>query len=192
MRYSPRGELLAITRGDITYITSYDALGNPIESGYGVGANYRALARLGYDDTGRNTWAASALGIVTTWRFDTEGQLLERSTLSNTIKQTQRYDYDQSGHLRAVTDAAGGTLRIGWNALGLPDALTDTLGRTMRFRYDAAGNITTATDAVGATTRFDVDVYGRPTSVAAPNGATTRYIRDDFGRIVATIGADAE
>ncbi len=191
LRYSPRGEPIGITRGGITYTTHYDALGHPVESGYGDGTNYRALARLGYDDAGRSTWAASALSIVTTWHFDTEGQLLERSTLSNTIKQIQRYDYDQSGHLRAVTDGTGGTRRIAWNALGLPDALTDTLGRTMRFGYDAAGNITTVTDAVDAATRFEVDVYGRPTAVVAPNGATTRYLRDDFSRIVATIGADS-
>jgi RHS repeat-associated protein len=191
LRYSPRGDLLAITQGGITYTTHYDGLGHPVESGHGDGANYRAFARLGYDDAGRNTWAASALGIVTTWRFDTEGQLLERSTLSNTIKQTQHYDYDQSGHLRAVTDATGGTRRIGWNALGLPDALTDTLGRTMRFGYDAAGDITAVADAVNAVTRFELDVYGRPTAVVTPNGAATRYLRDDFGRIVATIGADS-
>lgn len=191
LRYSPRGDLLAMTRDGITYATRYDALGHPIESGYGDGANYRALARLGYDDAGRNTWAASALGIVTTWHLDTEDQLLERSVLSNTIKQTQHYDYDQSGHLRAVTDATGGTRRIGWNAQGLPDTLTDTLGRTTRFGYDADGNITAMTDAVNAMTRFELDVYGRPTAVVAPNGATTRYLRDDFGRIVATIGADS-
>jgi len=191
LRYSPRGDLLTMTRDGIAYRSRYDALGHPVESGYGDGANYRALARLGYDDAGRSTWAASALGILTTWHFDTEGQLLEQSTLSNTVKQTQRYDYDQSGHLRAVTDAAGGTRRIGWNALGLPDALTDTLGRTMRFGYDAAGTITTVTDAVDAATRFEVDEYGRPTAVAAPNGVTTRYLRDDFGRIIATVGADS-
>jgi RHS repeat-associated protein len=191
LRYSPRGDLLAITRDGITYTTRYDGVGHPVELGYGDGAHYHALARLGYDGAGRNTWEASALGIVTTWRFDTEGALLERSTQSNTIKQSQRYEYDQLGRLRTVTDASGGTRHIGWNARGLPDALTDTLGRTMRFGYDAADDITAVTDAANAATRFEMDAHGRTTAVIAPNGATTRYLRDDFGRIVATIGADS-
>lgn len=190
-RYSPRGQVLAITRDGITYSTLYDALGAPLESGYLDGTHYHALARLGYDDAGRNTWTASALGIVQTRRFDTEDQLLEQSTLSSTIKRTQRYEYDVLGHLQAVTDAAGGTRHIGWNAQGLPDLLTDALGRTTRFGYDNSGNITAVADAVNAVTHFEVDVYGRPTAVLTPNGATTRYVRDDFGRVVATIGADS-
>jgi RHS repeat-associated protein len=191
LRYSPRGHLLAITRDGITYSTRYDALDHPIESGYGDGANYQALARFGYDDAGRNTWTAAALGIVATRRFDTEGQLLEKSKISSAITQTQRYEYDQQGRLHALTDANGGTRRIGWNALGLPDALTDALGRTMRFGYDSGGNITTVADAANSETRFALDAYGRPTAVVAPSGATTRYVRDDFGRTVATIGADS-
>lgn len=189
LRYSPGGQLLAITQQDLTYSTLYDAFNHPVESGYGIGARYQALARFGYDDAGRSTWTASALGVVQTRRFDTEGKLLEQSTVSSTIKRTQRYEYDDLGHLQAVTSAGGGTHHIGWNALGLPDALTDTLGRTTRFDYDDAGNITAVTDAAAARTRFELDVHGRPTAVIMPNGATTRYVRDDFGRIVATTGA---
>jgi RHS repeat-associated protein len=191
LRYTPRGQLLTITQQGLTYSTLYDAFNHPIESGYGDGARYQALARFGYDDAGRNTWTASALGIVQTRRFDTEGELLEHSTLSSTIKRTQRYEYDDLGHLQAITGAGGGTRRIGWNALGLPDALTDALGRTTRFGYDAEGNITTVADAANAATRFELDGQGRPAAVITPNGATTRYVRDDFGRIVATIGADS-
>jgi len=191
LRYSPRGELISVDRDGITYRTRYDALGHPVESGYGNGTSYRALARMGYDDAGRNTWAASALGIITTWRFDTESELLEQSTLSNTVKQTQRFKYDELGRLRATTDAVGGTRHIGWNTLGLPDKFTDTLGRTTRFGYDVAGDITAVTDAVNAATRFELDVHDRPTAVITPNGAKTRYLRDDFGRIVVTIGADS-
>ena len=40
---------VTITRNGITYRSRYDALGHPVESGYGDGANYRALARLGVE-----------------------------------------------------------------------------------------------------------------------------------------------
>jgi RHS repeat-associated protein len=191
LRYSPRGQLLAIVRDGITRSTRYDALDNPIESGYGDESHYQALARNGYDDAGRNIWTASPLGIVATRRLDTEGQLLESSTLSSTIKQVQYYEYDQPGRLHGVTDAVGRGRRIGWNASGLPDELTDALGRTVRFGYDASRNVTAVTEADNSTTRFELDVYGRPTAVIAPTGAKTRYIRDDFGRTLMTISADS-
>lgn len=191
LRYSPRGQLLAITRDGITQSTVFDTLGNPVESGYDDGTHYHPLARLGYDDAGRNTWIASALGIVRTIRYDTEDNLLEQSTLSSTIKQARRYEYDNLGRLQSITDAGGGTRRIAWNTLGLPSALTDALGRTTRFGYDAGANITAVSQAAGATTQFELDAYGRTTAIVEPNGASTRYVWDDFGRIVATIGADS-
>jgi RHS repeat-associated protein len=191
LRYSPRGQLLAITRDGIMHSIRYDAFDHPVEAGYGDNEHFKPVTRYGYDGAGRNTWTASALGILQTWRFDTESQLLEKSTLSSTIKQAQHYQYDHLGRLRAITDPSGGTRRIGWNVRGLPDSLSDALGRTMRFGYDAADNITVVTDAVNAETHFEVDLYGRTAAVIQPNGATTRYVRDDFGRIVATIGADS-
>ncbi|GAB3427935.1 hypothetical protein GCM10027320_05460 [Massilia solisilvae] len=191
LRYSPSGQLLAVTRDGITQSTVFDPLGNPVESGYDDGTHYHPLARLGYDDAGRNTWIASALGIIRTSRYDTEDNLLEQSTLSSTIKQARRYEYDNLGRLQAMTDAGGGTRRIDWNTLGLPSALTDALGRTTRFGYDAAANITAVSQAAGATTHFELDAYGRTTAIVEPNGASTRYVWDDFGRIVATIGADS-
>jgi YD repeat-containing protein len=89
LSYSPRGQLLAITNGGVTYSAVYNALGKPVESGYTDGAQYHALTRLGYDDAGRNTWAASALGIVQTRRFDTEDELLERSTRLCCVNQAR-------------------------------------------------------------------------------------------------------
>jgi RHS repeat-associated protein len=191
LRYSPRGQLIAVTRNGITQSTLYDTFDHPIESGYIVGTRYRALSRYGYDEAGRNTWAASSLGIVQTKRFDTEDRLLELATLSNTIKQTQRYEYDYLGRLQSAIDAVGGTRRIGWNMQGLPVTVTDGMGRTTWFAYDAAGNVNSVADAANAETRFELDVYGRPIAVLAPNGATTRYIRDDFGRVLATASADS-
>jgi RHS repeat-associated protein len=191
LRYNPRGLVLAVTRDGITRSTLYDGFDHPVESGYGDDAHYQALARLGYDDAGRNIWTASALGIVSTRRFNTEGQLLEGTRLSSAIKQSQHYDYDSLGRLQAVTDANGGTRRIGWNELGLPDEFIDALGRTTRFGYDAIGNVTAVAEAPNSETRFELDLNGHPTAVVGPNGATTRYVRDDFGQTLATIGADS-
>jgi RHS repeat-associated protein len=191
LRYAPHGQLLDISRNGLTYSTLYDSFNQPIEVGYSDGERYHALAHFGYDDAGRNTWTASALGFVQTKRLDTEDELLEQSTMSSTIKRTQRYEYDNLGHLRAITAADGGVRRINWNAMGVPDVLIDALGRTTHFGYDDAGRITTVADANNATTRFELDTQGRSAAVITPNGATTRFVRDDFDRIVTTVGADS-
>jgi hypothetical protein len=83
---TPRGQLPAFTRDSIIHRTLNDGLDNPVESGYHDGEHYQALARLGYDSAGRNTWAVSRLGILATRRFDTEGRLLEKTTLSNSMR----------------------------------------------------------------------------------------------------------
>jgi RHS repeat-associated protein len=191
LRYNPRGQVLAVIRDGITHSTRYDGLDNPIESGYSSVKHYQALVRYGYDDAGRNIWTASVLGIVTTKRFDTEGQLLESATLSSSIKRAHQYQYDGLGRPRIIIDANGARRRIGWNTLGLPDELTDALGRVMRFEYDTAGNVTAVTEPDGAKTQFELDLYGRPAALIAANGATTHYVRDDFGRTLLTSAPDS-
>lgn len=198
-RFGPRGQLLAFTSDGVTHRTLYDSFDNPVETGYHDGERYQALQRLGYDGAGRNTWTASRLGIMSTKHFDTENHLVEKSTLSNTIKQTQSYAYDQVGRIQSITYPNGGVQRISWNARDFPAELTDALGRVTRFGFDAMDHIITVAEAVNmtpspsqnATTRFELDVHEHTTAVVAPNGAITRYVRDDFGRTLATIGADS-
>ena len=197
--YSPRGQLRTTIRDGITYATLFDSFDNSVEHGFSKDDNYQALERLGYDAAGRHVWTASHLGILTTRQYDTENRLLEKAILSNTIKQSQRFQYDAFGRLYAITDGKGGTRRIGWNAIGLPDELSDALGRITRLGFDAMGNITTVDEVANmlplppqkTQTRFELDVYGRPTTITAPNGAITRYVRDDFGQTLVIIGADS-
>ncbi|MBJ7313814.1 hypothetical protein H7U20_26985, partial [Rugamonas sp. CCM 8940] len=153
----------------------------------------------GHDDAGRRTWTAAALGVVSTRRYDTENQLVEATTMSNTIRQTRRYAYDRRGRLLQVGAPDGGTRRIDWNAQGLPAESSDALGRVTRYRYDDMGRIIGVTEAANTMlarlhnteTRFELDPAGRTAAVIAPDGATSRYIRDDFGQTLATIGADS-
>jgi RHS repeat-associated protein len=197
-RYSPRGQLSTTTRDGITYATHFDSFDNSLERGISKDGNYQALERMGYDAAGRNIWTASHLGVLGTRQYDTENRLLEKATLSNAFRRSQRFQYDSFGRLYAFTDAKGGIRRIGWNAAGLPDEVSDALGRITRLAFDAMGNITTVDEVTNmlsspqqkTETRFELDIYGRPTAIIAPNGAITRYVRDDFGQTLVTVGAD--
>jgi RHS repeat-associated protein len=190
-----RGQLLAVTRDGITHSMRYDAFGQPLEAGKSNGNTYRANTRFGFDAAGRNTWIASALGIASTMRYDTEGNLVEAVTQSNTIRQAEGYEYDAWGRLSASTDARGGAQRIRWNARGQLDERIDAMGRATRYRFDANGQIEAVTQAANtayqAEIRVEIGADGGASTVMAPGGATTRYIRDDFGQTLAVISADS-
>ena len=160
---------------------------------------YKALAHFGFDGSGRHTWTASHLGIVTRNSYDTEGHLLAATTQSASFKQTQSHAYDVLGRLIAATDAAGGTRHVKWNGQGLPDVVTDALGREKRYRYDAMGKLVEIIEAANTVQarmqntaiRFEHDALGQIAAVIAPNDAATRTVRDDFGRTTAVISADS-
>ncbi len=199
LRYDPRNRIIATSRDGITLTTSYDAFDHPVETAFGDDAGTHPLQRFGYDAAGRAMWTTSAIGIVSTWRYDTEGKLLDTATQSNAIRQAWHYEYDPFNRLLAVTDPNGAIRRIAWNAQGLPATATDTLGRETRYRYDASGKVTDIIDAANSmqarlhnTARhIDRDALSRIQSVRAPDGTLTRYRHDDFGRTVATISDDS-
>ncbi|MET3119461.1 RHS repeat-associated protein, partial [Undibacterium sp. GrIS 1.8] len=197
--YNARNQLVASASDGIAQSTQYDALDRPIEIGIGEGKSYQALMHRGFDKSGLNSWSASHLGILEQNRYDTEGNLLETSTQSGNIKQTQGYAYDAVGRLIAITDTSGAQRNISWNDQDLPDMMTDALGREKHYRYDTMGNLTQVIDATNTaqahmqntTIRFEHDALGQINTVIAPNGATTNTVRDDFGRITAIISPDS-
>ncbi|HUY02064.1 MAG TPA: DUF6531 domain-containing protein, partial [Rhodocyclaceae bacterium] len=197
--YDARNQLTATVRDGITTSHRYDAFGNQVETGVGIGASYRALMHAAFDVAHRLRWRASRLGILESRRYDSEGKLLEASRRSASFAQTERYVYDAWGRLIAVSDAAGGRRRIAYDAQGRPEIFTDALGRERRYHYDAEGNlaeIVAAANTVEArltntVVRFERDALDRIDAVIAPNGAVTRLASDDFGRTVAVASPDS-
>ena len=198
-----RGRIVASAINGVARTVRYDDAGNPVESGVSIGSRgqpiYTAIARFGYDIAGRNTWAASHLGILARRRLDNEDHVLEASTQSSGFQQTSSYAYDTAGRPISSVDPAGGTRSIIWDAQGRPAVMTDALGRERRHVYDALGNLESIIDAANSTqaaiqdtaTRHQFDRFGTLIAVTAPGGATTRTERDDFGRITATVSSDS-
>lgn len=196
--YNARHQVVAIDRGGIGLGFRYDGMGNMIETGEDAGNGYRPVLRFDHDNAGRQTSVASHIGIASIRRYDTEGKLLAESVMSASFRQGQRFQYDAAGRLTALTDDAGGTRRIDWNAMGLPGVVTDALGRQRHFRYDERGQLSQVTEAANTTQaglydttlRLGRDPLGRIARIAMPGGLTTHQLIDDFGRMVATGNAD--
>lgn len=137
----------------------YDALGRPLESRNpsAPAANWRQA----WDEHGRLRWHASALGILSSFNYDSEGRIVERSRRSANFEQAETLRYDAQGRLVSVRDNAG---------------------RGRDWHYDARGRLQFAIDVDGLIHPAVSHTGARPPEMAP--AASVRQLRDDFGRIV--------
>lgn len=144
----------------------HDALGRPVEGEHrgAPGANWRQA----WDEHGRLQWRASALGVLNTYAYDTEGRLIEQGRHSASFEQTLRRRYDESGRLAHVRDNAG---------------------RSLQWHYDAQGRLERMVDALGFGYPAPADPPARPAETD-PAGRILA-LRDDFGRTVLTQSPDS-
>jgi RHS repeat-associated protein len=121
----------------------------------------RPTERMEYDSQGRLLWRASALGVLQTWQYDSEGQPLQIARHSARMAQVIDLTHDEPGRLR----------HTGGNAARWPQAFIDDFGRTVltrstdrgdiRRNFDEADRLVAMTDAVGHRAEYAHDAQGR-------------------------------
>ena len=166
-----------------------------------------------YNARGQKTQHTDENGTVTTWDYDSSGQLIRRSEAFGTPverltswtydadgqatrqtlaykdapeaeRQTQSRAYDADGNLVQRTDGSGAVTVYTHHVTGQIDSRTDPLGRKSEYRYNAAGQLETAIAPDGARTRFTRDAYGRVVSQTDPLGNTRKNQYDAAGRLI--------
>ena len=168
----------------------------------------------GYDARGHRTSETDALGSVTSYTFDDNGNELTRSvtrTVGGTPRtETTTWVYDGSNRVIQETDPTGAVRKATYNGAGKPDTTTDALNQVTRYSYDgnarlvktefpdgstetiaydANGNETARTDRSGRTTRKDYDALNRLVLTTLPDGSTERLEYDAAGRVTAMVNA---
>ena len=147
-----------------------------------------------------------------TWRFTRDARGNPCQITAPDGGQT-RYAYADSrlpDRPTQITDAAGRTKHLTWNALGQLTSYTDCSGQRSSWDYDGDGRQSRHTDAAGRSTayRYDkpgrlievqlpdggrmtytYDTLGRRTSVTDPAGGVTRFDHDRFGRLTGVMDA---
>ena len=107
-------------------------------------------------------------GRVTTFQYDSAGNLLARTVADVTSGRSRTWTYTYS--------AMGQVLSINGPRTDVADVTT--------FEYDASGNLSKLTTALGHVTRFQrYDPHGRPQVIVDPNGLTTQLVYDVRGRL---------
>lgn len=141
----------------------------------------RATARAAYDDQGRLSWRAGALGMVRTFQYGPEGVLQGVRRHSATMAQ----DLLSPG----VAEGAGAGV---WKAeaASAVSAERDDWGRTVRTQsadhgwtvrtFDAVDRLVGMTDALGRVARYEWDLRGRITRQTVAGDNVADEVRTDW------------
>lgn len=186
--YDENARLCSITDplGRVWLANVYDDLGRVVEQRNGVGA-ISHIAYAGPDMAGQVTTLTDGRRQTVQITHD------ERALVTHIVDalgNAETYTYTRCGHRSSVTDRLGQTWKYEFSGQCQPAAIVDPAGGTVRLEYDAAGNLVRRTDESGATWSFEYDDHRNLITITDPLGAPTRIQRDAFGQAVQITDAD--
>ena len=166
--YDPDSNLLSVEDplGNKTQFGDHDPLGNPRR----ITDPRGKVTKNVYDGSGNLLSTEDPLGNITTFTYDSKGQL---ETETDAAQQVTTYSYDAFGSQTQVIDA---------------------LGHETTSTYDASGNLRTQTTTrtlgdgttENLTTTFTVDELGRTVETVLPDGSSTGTTYDFLEAVIAT------
>ncbi len=209
--YGSRGALTAVTdpRGNKLKQVTYDGSNRVIAQTFADGSTERYEYILaGNVVTGITI--TDSLGNKESRRFNAAGYLIERTDALGQHARVERAigtnlpistvgpcgcaevtrQFDSRGNAVAVTDRAGQTARLEYEAtFNNVTKVTDKLGRTGNFGYDARGNMTSVTNALNENFSLSYDANGQMTLATDPLGHTAHLEYDGNGNVTARVNA---
>ena len=162
------------------------------------------MTRSAYDTFGRKISETDPLGTLTTFTYDTNGNILSR----NVGDRTTQFQYDGAQRLTRKIDALGNQIVTTYSPIGdgkKPASVTDAKGQITRFDYDVLGNlsrtmfpdgstetntydaenrIVNKVDRDGRSTVFQFDALGRETKITNADGTSITKSYDSVGRLL--------
>lgn len=211
------GRVVQKTERDGNRLVIADAAGNVTQKRFDDNENLLAVIhpdgsrhRFAYDPvTGRRTRFENGLGIITRFRHDAMGRLIEKIEAQGTpAERITRYEWDEHGQIIRIVACAGShdetVTEMGYDANGSPEWIADPGGHLTRMEYDNAGNLIHLTDSTGAewanaydalgrktgqtdplghTRLLEYDIKGNPIRRTDPLGRVTRFVHDLDGRL---------
>ena len=153
-----------------------------------------------YNDQLNVTSKTDALGHVTFYTYDSNGNRLTETDAVGTVTYTYNEfaevlthtdqlngvtanTYDGQGNLLTTNDALSNTTTFTYNARGQMLTARDARGKVTTFTYDSSGNLTRRTDANNITTAFFYDARSRLSKVRDGLSRSTLYAYDPAGRV---------
>lgn len=159
-----------------TTFYGYDLLGRLVAVTNALGE----ITRFAYDEQGNRISETDPLGRTTFFEYD-----VMRRRVGTVYPDGSSTAYDAAGRVIARTNQLGDVTCFEYDSADNVVAITDPLGRTTRCTYDCGGNRLALTTPDGVTTRFEYDALSRLTRITSPCGTTEEFVYDFAGRLIA-------
>ncbi|MFH1148047.1 MAG: RHS repeat-associated core domain-containing protein [Pseudomonadota bacterium] len=189
-----RNEIFRDAGGRETY-REFDEWENLIKETYPDGSSVRYEYETGYANA---TKKIDERGIVTTYQYDDDGNLLRQVDAAGTnAERITEYTYDAGGNRRTAKQVGDANTPeaitvMTYDDSGNMESITDPEGNTSWFTHDIMGHILTKTDGRGKTWTYEYDDKGQLTSSKDPLENITQFIYDKVGNKVKEVDAEAK
>jgi RHS repeat-associated protein len=110
-----------------------------------------------------------------------------RTTYTNSLGHSLRYEYNQLLQLVRVTDPLGRQESLSWDRHGRLLKQIDPLGRETAYTYDEAGNVTSITGPDGRRATAEYNQWHLPVRTVGGDGAVRTYRYDERGNRTAVV-----
>ncbi|WP_299594460.1 DUF6531 domain-containing protein [uncultured Microbulbifer sp.] len=220
LRFDTRGNLIESSQGGRSQRWRYDLYRNLCHSidAHGIDTLYRhdpfgrilRHSRQGnhkhfiYDEAGRLVAAGTVTGDTNThsWQYHYRENSPYPSAITDPEKEQWKFEHDERGQLRVLTDPEGGRLTLEWSAQCRLIELVhgdryaswdyDNRGNIVRYavtgqadrewQYDNHGNLAQTFIGSSAFTILS-DEYGRPCTISREGEVLLQWQYDDHGRV---------
>ena len=167
----------------------FDSSAQPATVGRVLDGGASQVSTFTYNSKNQITSRTDPAGRQTTFTYATNGLDLlqvEQVRSGGTDVLATFADYTSRRLPQTITDAAGQTTTITYNAFGQPLTVTNAKNETTTFAYETdTQNLLTVTGPVsGATTTFTYDAYNRVDSVEGPDGYLVTFAYDNLNRVL--------
>ena len=131
-----------------------------------------------YNTNRKLTSVTDALGVTTSYTYDSRGNLLTESTGG----AVTTYTYDTADRRTSVTNALSQTTTYTYDNLDRLVSTTYASGQSSQNIYNNAGQLVQSIDLNGAITSYTYNTSGKVATITSP-GSNVAYTYDSLGRI---------
>ncbi|MHC4150404.1 MAG: RHS repeat-associated core domain-containing protein, partial [Planctomycetota bacterium] len=116
----------------------------------------------------------------TTYTYDPLNRLI---TKTDALGCVTTYGYDSAGNMTSIKDANDHTRTYTYDELNRVTKITSHMGYETKYRYDGVGNIVEKTDPNDDTTSYQYDGLERRVLISYPDSNTVAYEYDENGNV---------
>ncbi|MEE2000620.1 RHS repeat-associated core domain-containing protein [Alkalimonas sp. MEB108] len=145
-----------------------------------------SVTRYSYDHLGRLNGSIDAVGLVTEYIRDAQGQLTGQKHYPKDAPEQaelQQYQYDAAGRLIKSTNVLGQSTEWRYEGLSQPVELRHADGSSLNYEYDKERNLTAIMRSDGARYQLEYDGQERPVRLQGFDGREQRFEYDADGKV---------